>query len=128
MKVDKPKSFKCATFAASPLPLRHLATGDFDGTLQLWDLEKSENPVYSAKAHSSIINAIDGVGGLNTGQGPAELVTSGRDGVVKIWDVRQKDSAVAVIEPEQGQRHYDCWSVAFGNAHSSNDRMVINLL
>lgn len=103
-----------------------MATGDFDGTLNVWDLEKADNPIYSTKAHSSIINAIDGVGGLNVGEGPAELVTCGRDGVIKIWDVRQKDSAVAVIEPEKGQTHHDCWTVAFGNAHNSNDRMVIH--
>ena len=36
--------------------------------------------VYSAQAHKSIMNAIDGCGGLNIGNGAPELVTGGRDG------------------------------------------------
>ncbi len=36
--------------------------------------------VYSAQAHKSIINAIDGCGGLNLGYGAPEIVTAGRDG------------------------------------------------
>ena len=65
-------------------------------------------------AHSSIINDIDGVGGLNIGKGAAELATCGRDGCVKIWDVRQKERPVAILEPEEGQTRRDCWTVAFG--------------
>ena len=78
------------------------------------DLENPHSAIYSVAAHSSIINDVDGVGGLNVGKGPAELVTGGRDGVVKIWDVRQNDRPVAVLEPEAGQTRRDCWAVAFG--------------
>jgi len=78
------------------------------------DLERPKTAVYSAQAHASIINDIDGCGGLNIGKGAAELATCGRDGCVKIWDVRQKDKAVAVIEPEEGESRKDCWAVAFG--------------
>ena len=31
--------------------------------VQMWDLEHTEEPVYTAKAHASIINQIDGTGG-----------------------------------------------------------------
>ena len=78
------------------------------------DLEKPNAAVYSAQAHTSIINDIDGCGGLNIGKGAAELATCSRDGSVKIWDVRQKDRPVAVIEPEEGASRKDCWAVAFG--------------
>ena len=44
------------------------------------DLEKLELPVYSVKAHESIINAIDGVGGLGIGGGAPEILTGSRDG------------------------------------------------
>ena len=44
------------------------------------DLERIEAPVYSVKAHESIINAIDGCGGLGIGGGAPELVTGSRDG------------------------------------------------
>ena len=37
-------------------------------------------PVYSVKAHSEIINCIDGVGGLGIGLGAPEIVTGSRDG------------------------------------------------
>lgn len=36
--------------------------------------------MYSAKAHSQIVNAIDGIGGLGIGGGAPELVTGSRDG------------------------------------------------
>lgn len=33
--IEKRTAFKCATFGASPLHLRHLALGDFEGRLQV---------------------------------------------------------------------------------------------
>jgi hypothetical protein len=33
------------------------------------------------------------------GYGPPELVTCGRDGCVRVWDVRQEDAPVAAFEP-----------------------------
>ncbi len=33
------------------------------------------------------------------GYGAPELVTSGRDGCVRVWDVRQPDAPVAAFEP-----------------------------
>ena len=36
--------------------------------------------MYSCTAHDSIINAIDGVGGLGIGGGAPEIVTGSRDG------------------------------------------------
>jgi hypothetical protein len=38
-EVEKKTSFKCGTFGASGLAERQLATGNFEGYLQLWDLE-----------------------------------------------------------------------------------------
>lgn len=52
--------------SAGPLPAdpmeRQLATGDFGGRLQVWDLERPAAPVSSTPAHIGIINAIDGGG------------------------------------------------------------------
>lgn len=92
-EVEKPARFKCGTFGASSMSERQLATGSFQGQLQvcslrdqalewhsrcrllqviqdchlcrvqMWDLEHTKEPVYSAKAHASIINQIDGTGG-----------------------------------------------------------------
>ena len=53
------------------------------------NLENTERPVYAVKAHSQIVNAIDGVGGLGIGEGAPEIVTGSRDGKI---------------------RHKSCWS------------------
>ena len=44
------------------------------------DLERIEAPVYSTQAHDSIVNTIDGIGGLGIGGGAPEIVTGSRDG------------------------------------------------
>ena len=68
-ELETKASIKCGTFGASGLAERHLATGNFEGYLQMWDLERSDTPVMEMKAHTSIVNAIDGVGGSNKGYG-----------------------------------------------------------
>ncbi|KAG8323518.1 dynein axonemal assembly factor 10 [Homalodisca vitripennis] len=122
--VEKNTAFKCGTFGASSLRQRHLATGDFEGKLQMWNLEDMSSPVYSVSAHRQIINCIDGVGGLNIACGAPEIVTGSRDGSVKVWDPRQKNKPVAVMEPADGEARRDCWSVAFGNSYNNEERVV----
>ncbi|KAJ7409773.1 WD repeat-containing protein 92 [Willisornis vidua] len=123
-EIEKPKPIKCGTFGATSLQQRYLATGDFDGNLNIWNLEAPEIPVYSVKGHKEIINSIDGVGGLGIGEGAPEIVTGSRDGTVKVWDPRQKDTPVANMEPVQGESKRDCWTVAFGNAYNQEERVV----
>lgn len=83
-----------------------------------------EQPIYSVKAHKEIINAIDGIGGLGIGEGAPEIVTASRDGSVKVWDPRQKDTPVAIIEPEETETKRDAWAACFGNAYNSYERCV----
>ncbi|XP_038071496.1 WD repeat-containing protein 92-like [Patiria miniata] len=123
-EVEKKEAFRCGTFGASNINQRHLATGDFDGNLRIWDLEKIDIPVYSASGHSEIINCIDGVGGLGIGEGAPEIVTGSRDGAVKVWDPRQKDDPVANMQPAEGETKRDCWTVAFGHAYNQSDRCI----
>lgn len=94
------------------------------GRLNIYNLEDPSIPVYSANAHTQIINAIDGVAGASVGCGAPELVTGSRDGSVKVWDPRQKSRPVAVMEPKEGESRRDCWSVAFGNSYNSEERIV----
>jgi len=42
---------------------------------------------------------------------------------VKIWDPRVKD-AVLALEPADGETPRDCWTVAFGNSFSDDERCV----
>ncbi|KAF6030072.1 WDR92 [Bugula neritina] len=94
-QIDKGVSLKCCTFAASSLQQRYLATGDFEGKVSIWNLEEPALPVYSAKGHKEIINAIDGVGGLGIGEGHAfnvhdRCVAAGYDnGDIKLFDLRK---------------------------------------
>ena len=124
-EVETKTSIKCGTFGASGLAERHLATGNFEGYLQMWDLERSDKPVMDVKAHTSIVNAIDGVGGTNKGYGAPEICTCGRDGAVRVWDARQKDAPVASFERKTGAAARDCWSVAFGNSFNEHERCVL---
>jgi WD repeat-containing protein 92 len=43
------------------------------------------------------------------GYGAPELVTCGRDGCVRVWDVRQQDAPVAAFEPADASNIRDCW-------------------
>eukprot|EP00127_Corallochytrium_limacisporum_P003928 Clim_evm13s155 gene=Clim_evmTU13s155 len=126
------QAFKCGTFKASRLRDRSLATGDFGGGLHVWDLERPDVPIYAVdKAHDQIINAIDGCGGI-VGAGAPEIATSARDGVVKVWDTRQRDKPVATMQgtnPSDDSKDgvltvRDAWCVAFGDAHDVHHRVV----
>lgn len=61
--VDGKSGYKCSTFGASSVSNPRLAVGNFDGRLQIWDLEQGRAPVWDAQAHASIVNAVDGMGG-----------------------------------------------------------------
>ncbi|KND01686.1 uncharacterized protein SPPG_03481 [Spizellomyces punctatus DAOM BR117] len=123
-ETEKQHAFKCGTFGASSINNRHFATGDFEGRLSVWDLERTELPVFTVRAHEQIINCIDGCGGAGAQKGPPELATGSRDGAVKIWDVRQKDKPVAKIAPAEGEVVHDTWAVAFGNSYNDEERVV----
>ncbi|XP_014245618.1 WD repeat-containing protein 92 [Cimex lectularius] len=123
-QTEKEHSFKCCTFGATSLRDRHLATGDFNGNLDIWDLENLNSPVYHANAHEAIINCMDGIGGQTVGCGSPEIVTGSRDGLVKLWDPRQKDVPVAVMEPTDYEQKRDCWSVTFGNSYNNQERII----
>ncbi|GMH42793.1 hypothetical protein BSKO_10712 [Bryopsis sp. KO-2023] len=124
-EVEKPSSFKCGSFGASSLADRQLATGNFSGKLQLWDLEDTKTPLFDVQAHASIVNAIDGCGGQTRGYGPPEIASCGRDGCVRVWDVRQKDAPVAAFEPSEKDDARDCWCVAFGNSYNDEERRIL---
>lgn len=115
---------KCGTFAASAAEDRYLATGDHAGKLVIYDLENIGTPIFSQQAHTSIINGIDGCGGLDVGFGAPEIVTGGRDGCVRLWDQRVNEPVLA-LEPSEGQSARDCWTVAFGNSFSDEDRCIV---
>ena len=123
--IERPSGIKCATFGASHLETRNVAVGDYGGNLSILSLERGPGaaPVWSARAHGSVVNCVDGCGGLGVGGGAPELVTGSRDGVVKVWDPRVPEPVVA-FEPADGVVGRDCWSVAFGNSYNDDERCV----
>lgn len=121
-EMNQPEGVKCGTFGISDYNQSDFAYGDFGGNLCIMDLEK-QNVKYKVKAHDKIVNAIDGIGGLNIGNGAPELVTGGRDGCVRVWDPRQQ-SAVLSLEPVDKDHVPDCWSVGFGNSYNDQERVI----
>ena len=139
-EVTRPEGIKCCTFGASFLEDRHLAAGDFKGSLCILDLSRGKggggggggggeggvdgSVVWRAeKAHASIVNCVDGCGGLGVGGGAPELVTGGRDGAVRLWDPRLAEPVIS-LEPAAGETARECWSVAVGNSFSDDERCV----
>ncbi|KAG0283673.1 hypothetical protein BGZ96_011935 [Linnemannia gamsii] len=100
-ETEKKIQFKSGTFRASPRSstLPHLLTGDFEGRVGLWDLSRAEVPVWMFRAHEDVVNCIDGVGSRT---GRPEFVTGGRDGTVKLWDMRQDHKAAGATGSGSG--------------------------
>lgn len=126
----KSQPFKCCTFGHGPSDNRKLCTGDFGGGIQLWDVDRGcDAPVLEIKhAHKSIINSIDGA----MFSGPPEIATGGRDGAVKVWDLRQSQKPVLALVPADQEKIEatpgavvrDCWTVRLGNSYTAQDRVV----
>ena len=117
----KESPFKCCSFGASSFASRDLALGDFEGNFQIFDLEKGTPNYEIKKAHKSIIYAIDAVGS-NITYGTEEVVTGGKDGNVKIWDLRSDKPAI-LLEPKGIENNCpECWSVAFGGCFNRDER------
>jgi len=102
----------------SPLP----ALGGFDGSVSIFDVEKSSPSWVVPKAHGGLVNAIDGCGGNSVGVGTRELVSGARDGNVAVWDSRTIQPVVTIEPKTQGS---DCWTVAFGNNFNAEERSVV---
>lgn len=88
-----------------------------------------DEPIYQVKAHTEIINSLDAIGGNVQLCGAKEVVTGSRDGSVKVWDQRQKDSPVANISAtlprdDTVKDARDCWAVAFGDSYNNTERAV----
>ncbi|KAI9256516.1 WD repeat-containing protein 92-like protein [Phascolomyces articulosus] len=115
---------RCCTMGAADGITRRLATGDFDGQLQLWDTSRFDLPVSTIKAHETIINAIDGCGGATQPGGAREIATACRDGCVKVWDTRDLEKSVLEIRPKPKEQMGDAWAVAFGNFEDGNERLL----
>ncbi|XP_055702967.1 dynein axonemal assembly factor 10 isoform X2 [Phlebotomus papatasi] len=123
-EINQETSVKTISFGASRIRDYNLAVGDFSGNLIVVDIERPESPIYSIKAHSSIINSLDAIGGALINCGAPEIATGSRDGSVKVWDTRQAGSPVACVSGGTNSRYRDCWAVAFGNSFNNSERCL----
>ncbi|CAG9572866.1 conserved hypothetical protein [Leishmania major strain Friedlin] len=125
-----------SSITAANATMNQIATGDFAGSLQIFDLSRLGSTPPSAPnalsdvtaasvlhiphAHESIINAIDGA----RYSGPPEVATGSRDGSVKVWDTRQSNKPVVSLNPADPARARDCWTVRLGNSFDPDERVV----
>eukprot|EP01117_Protostelium_nocturnum_P012616 TRINITY_DN4643_c0_g1_i1.p1 TRINITY_DN4643_c0_g1~~TRINITY_DN4643_c0_g1_i1.p1 ORF type:complete len:369 (+),score=104.39 TRINITY_DN4643_c0_g1_i1:35-1108(+) len=119
---DKQSPFKCGTFGATSLEERHLATGDMNGRISTWDLQRPESSVWTSKGHEQMIYCIDGIGGIKGGGAP-EIVAGSRDGKVSVWDVRTTNPVLKLDPAPSSYTNNvpsDCWTVCFGNSYDQN--------
>lgn len=114
------KGVKCLNFGLGD---NLLSIGDFDGNLTVLDFEKFK-PAFNVKAHSSIINGLDAIGGASTDFGAAEIVTGSRDGSVRVWDPRTT-APVLSLEPVEKDPCPEAWCVGFGNSFADDERMIM---
>lgn len=119
MDIETQSAIRCATFAAADPIQRHVAVGQFDGTIETYDLSGDKRAVFSHKVHTDVINAIDG----GYAPGPSEIVCGSRDGTVSVIDPRAEDPVVAKLVPEGDKR--DCWAVSVGGTTGPSDRSVV---
>lgn len=123
-------ALKSASFGASSLQKSHVSVISFDGCLQMLDLQRLDaEPIYRVQAHKSMANCMDAIGGgYMKNCGAPEIATGGADGLVKVWDVRQRDAPVACIEPNKtnnGETSRECWTVAFGDSFNNEERSLV---
>ena len=119
----KENTFKCCSSGGSCFASRDLAIGDCEGNLLIFDLEKGDSIYEVKKAHKSIIYAIDAIG-YNANCGTTEVMTGGKDGLVKIWDTRADKPAIICNHKEIGNNSPECWSVNFGGCYNRDERNV----
>lgn len=114
---EKGSPLKCCTTDCFGDFERQVVTGAFDGRVMIFDLNKMELPLWSAKGHSEFIHCIDGARG--DAASPSEFATGSKDGTVKLWDPRIKDE-ICSFESDDPLVKPEVWAVAFGNNSNSN--------
>ena len=114
-EVNMEFGLNAVTFKGSSLTDRRLAVGDFGGRVYSYDFEAGKE-VWGLRGHE-VVNCIDGAGG--GGLGPLELVSGGREGSVKVWDLREAKRPVVTMEPETSKR--EGWTVTAGNCHTDTE-------
>ena len=105
---------KCSSFSTYSFSSRDLALGDFKGNLSIFDLERGIKNYEIKNAHKGIIQSIDG-SGIKNNQGPSEVITGGKDSLVKLWDLRS-DKPSVILEPKDIKQNFpECWTVKYGD-------------
>ena len=93
---ERKAAIKCGTFGASGLMERQLATGNFEGRLQIWDMERPQNAVFDVQAHASIVNMVDGCGGQAKATAHRNLQLAG---VMAVYAFGTFDRRALLLQP-----------------------------
>lgn len=137
---------RCCSFGAADKTTRHVATGDFDGRLQLWQvcflqdsfhystdvfigiqivsryqcpmwMHMKQSSTWSMDQRQNWLLQVEMVSDLkDIIHGSHWLIDIHTSGCVKVWDTRQLDKAVFSVRHTEQQ---DAWSVAFGKGSST---------
>ena len=96
--IENSSAFRCVTMDVSPTCLRRLTTGQYDGSVSIWDLQHTQNSVWSA-SHTNLVNSVN----ASPGSSRPEFVSSSRDGCVYIWDTRMQGKPVISIQSDKNR-------------------------
>lgn len=68
---------------------RHVASGSYEGSLDVWHLESRRRPLRTLKAHCTKVRALSAIS-------DSEVVSAGDDGVLKVWDIEEDAEGVTL--------------------------------
>ncbi|XP_026191197.1 WD repeat-containing protein 92 [Cyclospora cayetanensis] len=108
---------KCMAVAHSPAGGNFVLSGHFDGSLHAWDCESVNRAIWRQKLHDSVVNAV--------AAHPSSplAVTGGREGTVKVWDLRMKQPVVS-LESVEGEEAAECWAVCWGGCTGGPEGVI----
>ena len=112
---------KCLSFGLNND--NHFAIGHSNGKMAIYDPNSMRNPIFSYKAHEGDITSINAIGIDDNHSESSQIITSGIDGFVKLWDPRVKVPVMSFAG--QGQENIPCYSASIAEPFADGNKCVI---